>query len=632
MATYTNAELVAQLYIGFYDRAPDPVGLNYWVGRLDAGVSVQDVGDSFAASPEAADTFPYIKFPNLFTPDQFLENVYQNVFGRAIDDDGKAYYLERIESGESLGSVVASILGNAATNEGSDDQAYLQNKVDAGLHWADLAAQTDADIYQDNGRLTAAADASAHGVIDLITADPASVDAANEASDTFFTGAGPGGEFSLTPGLDFADDAGSIRNGGLTPSDFKFTDKNDKIIANAATLTAGVAGAAGDAFFDNSTTDRDVLQFTGNSVAALGGAGITVSNIEVLDVRLSAGQVSAAGLGNFTGLQSVLLSGSIAAGQNIVFNAFANSGVSSFDVTATGGTNSSVTISDNTANQDIKVTSTTVATTVLLGEGDNSVTTGAANDAITLGNGDNSVNSGAGNDTIFVGNGDNVINAGAGNDNVTIGNGANTVDLGDGTNSLIGLHGNNTVTGGSGADTITLGNGDNVIHAGDGANVIVVGNGDNAITGGAGVDTITVGTGDNVITAGAGADIINLGAGGVNTLVFAAGDSAATAGAFDIVGGFEVAGAGQDILDFGGPAGTAANLISLAPVAAGDFAAALTAATTAFAGNFAAHYIAVDDGVNTWVFSSGDHGTTVDFAVQLTGVANAGTLAFDSIA
>jgi hypothetical protein len=199
MATFTNAELIAQVYIGFYDRAPDPVGLQYWIGRLDAGVSIQDIGDSFAASPEAKEVYPYFSYPELLSPDDFLAQVYQNVFGRAIDADGLAYYKARIDSGESAGSVVASILGNAATNEGSPDQAYLQNKVDAGLYWANESATTpNINIYDENGRLTDAANNSAHGVIDGVNADPASVEEAKGEADAFFGAA----SFNLTTGID----------------------------------------------------------------------------------------------------------------------------------------------------------------------------------------------------------------------------------------------------------------------------------------------------------------------------------------------------------------------------------------------------------------------------------------------
>ncbi len=294
MATYSNAELVAQIYIGFYDRAPDPVGLNYWIGRLEAGVSIQDIGDSFAASPEAADTYPYIKFPGLFTPDQFLENVYQNVFGRGIDPDGLAYYKARIDSGESLGSVVASIVGNAATNDGSPDQAYLQNKVDAGLYWAQQAAATGADIYQENGRLTDAANASAHGVIDGVTADPATVDAAKAEADAFF--AGEYDTFNLTVGTDVA--TSNVFNAGLeyTPGG------NDRV---------------------NTLQDEDQLTGRGDNPtlnATLGNANDngstvitpTLNGIETINVRFSGSgpnAVNVLDLQDATGVDAVNITG-----------------------------------------------------------------------------------------------------------------------------------------------------------------------------------------------------------------------------------------------------------------------------------------------------------------------------------
>lgn len=52
----TTAELITQLYVGYYNRAPDPEGLNYWIGRANAGVSMADIANSFAASPEAIAT------------------------------------------------------------------------------------------------------------------------------------------------------------------------------------------------------------------------------------------------------------------------------------------------------------------------------------------------------------------------------------------------------------------------------------------------------------------------------------------------------------------------------------------------------------------------------------------------
>lgn len=626
MATFTNAELVAQLYIGFYDRAPDPVGLNYWVGRLDAGVSIQDVGDSFAASPEAADTFPYIKFPNLFTPDQFLENVYQNVFGRAIDDDGLDYYKARIESGESLGSVVASILGNATTNDGSDDQAYVANKVAAGLHWAELAASTGADIYQDNGRLAAGADASAHGVIDLITADPASVDAANEASDTYFGGGGPGDTFVLTSLQDIADTVQSGRGGPnwLPDTGFKFTGANETVEAAHGTLNPL------DSLMDGSTTDDDVLNATVNGNLGTVNPG-TVANIENVNVNVANGTGTLA-LTNFTGVKNLTVTGSVAAA-GILINGFANSGVSTIDVaglTSTDNVGFDVSVADALAHQDITVVGGNLNQLVILGNGDNVITTGSGDDNIQVGIGNNTIDAGDGKNVVFITtdgdattvDGNNVVTTGSGVDVVTVnGDGDNSISTGDASDSVtINGGGDNTIDTGAGNDIVVIaGTGDNTITTGDGVDTVTIAataTGNNDISTGAGNDVITLNGGTNIVTAGAGVDNITIGGTSVaNELVFGDGDSGLTATTIDIVTGFRTT---VDGLSFGDAAGNATNFVDAGAVA--DYDAALAAANGLFSNPATdVHYVFADDGANGWVFYDSGNGEA-DLAVQLTGV------------
>ena len=36
----TNEQLVTELYIGYFDRAPDATGLNFWISALNKGVSL----------------------------------------------------------------------------------------------------------------------------------------------------------------------------------------------------------------------------------------------------------------------------------------------------------------------------------------------------------------------------------------------------------------------------------------------------------------------------------------------------------------------------------------------------------------------------------------------------------------
>ena len=35
--------LITQIYVGYFNRAPDPGGLNYWLAQLQSGVPAQPI-------------------------------------------------------------------------------------------------------------------------------------------------------------------------------------------------------------------------------------------------------------------------------------------------------------------------------------------------------------------------------------------------------------------------------------------------------------------------------------------------------------------------------------------------------------------------------------------------------------
>lgn len=176
-------ELITQLYVGYYNRAPDPEGLNYWMGRLAAGVSLADIAESFATSPEAISTYPWlaVEEPTEGQVGAFLEAIYQNMFNRSIDADGLEFYSNQLLTGErTAGEIIASIQANANTNTNNTDGQILANKVEVGLAWA-LAAEA-----QPGFEYNAEAAASANTILDGVNATQASVDAALGNVEEFF--------------------------------------------------------------------------------------------------------------------------------------------------------------------------------------------------------------------------------------------------------------------------------------------------------------------------------------------------------------------------------------------------------------------------------------------------------------
>lgn len=129
----TASELITQLYVGYYDRAPDPAGLNYWVGRFNVGMSLLEIAQSFSVQPESASLYGFLSAPLVGLPDSFLDSVYRNLFNRPIEPGGLAYWKGELANGKPVGRVIVDIISGA---QGAD-KTIVDNKVSVGLFYAD---------------------------------------------------------------------------------------------------------------------------------------------------------------------------------------------------------------------------------------------------------------------------------------------------------------------------------------------------------------------------------------------------------------------------------------------------------------------------------------------------------------
>lgn len=85
---------VARLYFAYFLRIPDYGGLLYWVNEYASGSSTFDnISDFFAASPEFQATYGNLN------NSQFVDLIYMNLFNRTADPDGKAYWVNELDSG-----------------------------------------------------------------------------------------------------------------------------------------------------------------------------------------------------------------------------------------------------------------------------------------------------------------------------------------------------------------------------------------------------------------------------------------------------------------------------------------------------------------------------------------------------
>lgn len=196
MATPQQLNAITALYVGYFDRAPDPAGLQFWIDQLSAGREFNTIAADFAASPEAQALYPYLVTPGVSTPSAFITSVYMNMFNRAPDAAGLSFWTGVLSDGRvSVADMIEAIINGA--QDGSVDKATLDNKVAVGFDFATEAGNVPGFTFD------AAAKSAAIAALDGVTDDVATVAAAKAATDTYVAGAAnPGDTFTLTTGVD----------------------------------------------------------------------------------------------------------------------------------------------------------------------------------------------------------------------------------------------------------------------------------------------------------------------------------------------------------------------------------------------------------------------------------------------
>ena len=93
---------LVRLYKATFGRVPDKPGLDYWVGKIDAGEhNLQDVSTLFITSPEFEE-----RFGSNVSTEFVVTKMYQNTFGRQPDTAGFDYWVEQVENGLTLSDLL----------------------------------------------------------------------------------------------------------------------------------------------------------------------------------------------------------------------------------------------------------------------------------------------------------------------------------------------------------------------------------------------------------------------------------------------------------------------------------------------------------------------------------------------
>ena len=341
-----------QIYIGYYGRAVDASGYNYWQAEYNARIggtykiggvtqarqssadAIASIASSFGAATQAETValYPFlgssVTFPTSDTIVKtqiasFVTSVYQNLFNRAPDLTGLTYWTDQIAAGRVSTSVAILAIGNAAGDDNSTqslaDAKVLNNKIAVSDNFL---VSTSTNGIGVSGTVPASVLAQAKAILVGVDGTAASVSTAATAQTNWVaTGAGtPGTIFNLTTSVDvFAGGAGSdvfngqyaaAGNGGNTLSGL------DQLDGLGGTDTLNINDVAGgtQALVGISVKNIETINLSSTAAALLdttGTNGEVVSGVATLNVTAGAsatittGSTTAVNVAGITGAATV---------------------------------------------------------------------------------------------------------------------------------------------------------------------------------------------------------------------------------------------------------------------------------------------------------------------------------------
>lgn len=138
-----DLESFIELYIAYFNRAPDAIGLNFWGTAFANGTSLEEMATLFVDQLETQATYP-----DGTSNEEFAISVYNNVLGRTPDQEGIDFWVRMLDGGEvardqfilevlrGAKSDLKSELGQDFVDQQLADRTYLENKVDIGAYFA----------------------------------------------------------------------------------------------------------------------------------------------------------------------------------------------------------------------------------------------------------------------------------------------------------------------------------------------------------------------------------------------------------------------------------------------------------------------------------------------------------------
>ncbi|UWR10000.1 DUF4214 domain-containing protein [Sulfitobacter mediterraneus] len=175
-------ESVIELYIAYFNRAPDAVGLFFWGTAFAEGTTLDDMAKLFIDQDETRAAYPD-GTSNL----EFAETVYNNVLGRTPDVAGLNFWVGLLDNGAvERADFILEVLRGARADapvdasaefiaQQAEDQQYLEVKTDIGAYFAVHKGMSDVQ--------------EAAAAMALFDGTAAGIEASTDAIEAFFADA-----------------------------------------------------------------------------------------------------------------------------------------------------------------------------------------------------------------------------------------------------------------------------------------------------------------------------------------------------------------------------------------------------------------------------------------------------------
>lgn len=234
---------IVELYVIYFNRAPDSVGLQFWSTQ---DITIEEMAAQFGASPEAKALYPFLAAPTLANPEDFINEIYRNAFGREAEQAGLDFWIGVLEDDSSPEAVAEFVLTVAQAAQGTD-LLTLQNRTDIALQFTE-------DFVNAGIAFTSSVLTTSSQIIDTVDSTGASLTAAQAAIDQAIIdiiGGGTGTTFTLL-------EEGAV----LTAAASTHVSPADKFLSTANDNISGTVFLDGSVIQDPSASDNDVLTAT----------------------------------------------------------------------------------------------------------------------------------------------------------------------------------------------------------------------------------------------------------------------------------------------------------------------------------------------------------------------------------